>query len=438
MGREEVRADTAEAAPAFSYTRIFWIGMGFLGIMVALVTYDAFVPLLLREFIDSRAAIGAIMGLDNLIGLLLIPVIGAWSDRIEGRLGRRLPFILVGLPIAALSFALIPIAAFSLPTLIITSIVFATAIQGYRGPVVSLMPDHTPPPKRPAANGIVNLLGGIGGLIALGGLSWLYDIDPRLTFGAGAMIMLLTLLIVWRASLRAPPYVGHDTPAHTQALRTALAAFTGLLRHGQRGTRRILLGMLVYYIGFAGIDALFPIYAVETLGLSEGRAAFLLSAFALAFVAFAVFAGIVGNRYGALPSILVALAVMPLVLLSAVPVTDPRVLAGILVLAGMTWAVVNVQAVPIVANLGGSTRIGLLVGLYFTFTMLGQMIGPALIGGFMDLFGNRGLFVGGAIAYAAGFILILRGRRALKEDGAMPAAGVEADRVADPPPPTPL
>lgn len=68
--------------------------------------------------------------------------------------------MLVAVPVAALTFFAIPFAA-ALWTLIITEVVFTTAMHSYRGPVISMMPDHTPPEKRSAANGIINLMGGL-------------------------------------------------------------------------------------------------------------------------------------------------------------------------------------------------------------------------------------------------------------------------------------
>jgi len=280
----------------FSYAKIWWIGFGFLGVQLAFTTYNAFLPLMYREFIDSRFLIGLLMGTDNLIGLLLIPIIGAWSDRVNSPLGRRLPFVLVALPVAALTFFAIPYAAALLWTLIIAEIAFTAAMHAYRGPVISLMPDHTPPEKRSTANGIINLMGGIGTLIAFGGLSLLYDIDPRLTFGIGAAVLLITLVIVLVKADRMPKYVDNLPTAPKNPIKEAVEGIGQLLKPENFGQFLILAAMLTYFIGFAGLDAMFPIYGVETLGLTEGRAAFILTTFAGSFLVFALLAGAIGTR----------------------------------------------------------------------------------------------------------------------------------------------
>jgi maltose/moltooligosaccharide transporter len=400
----------------FSYAKIWWVGFGFLGVQLAFTTYNAFLPLMYREFIESRALIGLLMGTDNLIGLILIPIIGAWSDRVNSPLGRRMPFIVVALPVAALTFFAIPFAAAILWTLIITEIVFTAAMHSYRGPVISLMPDHTPPEKRSTANGIINLMGGLGTLISFGVLSLLYDIDPRLTFGIGAAVLLITLAIVlWKADRR-PEYIDNLPVAAKNPIREALVGIRLLFKPDYFGQFLILAAMLTYFIGFAGLDAMFPIYGVETLGLTEGRAAFILTSFAGSFLVFALLAGVIGTKIGKIPAMLIGLAIVPALFLIAIPVRNPVIISVIFVFAGFAWALVNVQAMPLIADLGGRDRVGFYIGLYYVFTMCGQMVGPFVLGSAMDLMGNQGMFIGGAVVYALGFLLLRAGQRRLGAD----------------------
>jgi diguanylate cyclase (GGDEF)-like protein len=83
------------------------------------------------------------------------------------------------------------------------------------------------------------------------------------------------------------------------------------------------------------------------------------------------------------------------------------------VVGGLAWALVNVQAMPLIADLGGRNRIGFYIGMYYLFTMVGQMLGSPVIGGVMDLFGDGAMFYGAAGAYALGFVLLRRGQKLL-------------------------
>src|SRR6185369_17631400 len=110
--------------------------------------------------------------------LFIQPPVGAWSDRVRSPLGRRVPFIIIGAPITALAFGLIPMAAV-LPLFVACTSTLLLSAAVWRTPVVALMPDITPSEKRSQANGIINFMGGVGAIVALqtGGL--LYDMNPN-------------------------------------------------------------------------------------------------------------------------------------------------------------------------------------------------------------------------------------------------------------------
>jgi maltose/moltooligosaccharide transporter len=413
-----------EDRAAFDYRQLWWIGSGFLGVMLVFSTYNAFLPIMYAEYFDGRVQIGLLMGTDNLVGLLLIPVIGAWSDRMHSPLGRRLPFIVVGVPVAALTFAGIPFAAGALWSLIVVEVLFTAAMHVYRGPVISLLPDHVPPERRSTGNGIISLMGGIGALISFGGLSLVYDHDPRLAFGLGAVALVATGVIVFLKADRHPLHVeapqalgrasgrqGED--ARARPIRDSYRGARELTRRPNRGQLYLLAAMLAYYVGFSGLDAMFPLYGVATLGLTPGRAAFILTAFVGSFLVFALVAGMLGTRFGKLPTMLAGLALLPVLFVLAAPVRDVRVIVGLFVVGGFAWALVTIQALPLIADLGGRNRIGFYVGMYYLFTMVGNMLGPAVIGASMDLFGDQGLFYGSAAASAAGFVLLRRGGQLL-------------------------
>lgn len=402
--------DDRAGSAAFSYGRIWWLAVGFLGVQLAFATYNAFLPLLYRPFFDSRAVIGLLMGTDNLVGIVLIPLIGASSDRITSTLGRRLPFIAIAVPLAALTLAAIPFAAALLWTLILTEVAFTAAMHAYRAPMAALIIDHTPPTRRSTSSGIAQLMGGVGVLVSFSVLSLLFDIDPRLTFGAAAVVLLLSLaVLLWRAE-RFPVHIDNAPVASLHPVRDAVDGVRVLLQAHTRGQLLLLCAMLAAYIGFAGLQAMFPIYGVETLGLSEGRAAFLLTSFAGSFLVSALVAGMIGTRIGKLPTMLLGLGSLPVIYLAAIPVDGPTALAGLLVAAGFAWPLFAVPAVALIGDLGGRDRVGFYLGIYYVFTMLGQMMGPFVLGATMDLAGNRAMWAGAAAVSLLAFGLVWAGR----------------------------
>ncbi|HQO66851.1 MAG TPA: MFS transporter, partial [Spirochaetales bacterium] len=156
----------------------FLIGFGFftMGLMDPL--YDTYLPAFLGRYISSKTLVGAVMTLDNVLQLFLIPIVAVWSDRTRTRIGRRMPFILVMLPASAVFFGLIPwsagVSLGALITMIFLLNLFKTSV---RGPVVALMPDTIPGEYRSEANGVINTMGGIGTIIGTLALARLMDLD---------------------------------------------------------------------------------------------------------------------------------------------------------------------------------------------------------------------------------------------------------------------
>ena len=151
--------------------RTILVGLAFLSICSFWQLYDSIVPLILKNtFAVSDTVSGVVMAMDNVLAIFLLPLFGALSDRTSTRLGRRMPFILIGTGCAVAAMMLIPVADhYRMLTLFVVALGFTLLSMGlYRSPAVALMPDVTPKPLRSRANAIINLMGAVGGVITLG------------------------------------------------------------------------------------------------------------------------------------------------------------------------------------------------------------------------------------------------------------------------------
>lgn len=400
----------------FSYSKILAIGSGFFALMLVWTVYNTYMPLILEKFIDSSAVRGAIMGVDNLLAILLIPVIGAWSDRVQTRFGQRLPFIIVGMPLAALFFILLPYGVAALWLLLIIDIIFLLAMTIYRAPVISLMPDHTPPEKRSSANGAINFMGGIGAIIALFALAPLYDINQAYPFVIAGALMLIAFILLYFVVDRKPPYAAQTADENEEVLaaKSARAGLKHIFQAENRGQLFILIAIFIYFIGYTGVEAQFSTYATNHLGVTGGEAGLTLGFFSLAFVLFAFPAGIIGNKLGKTGTMIIGLLIAPVIFL-LIPLFESLTIIKILLfIVGLAWALVNVQAYPLVADLGGLTKIGLFTGLYYLFSMSSAIIAPALVGLFMDVLGYPSLFISAAITFIVGYLFLRAGSARLQ------------------------
>src|SRR5574340_916365 len=181
----------------FNFGRTFVLGFGFFGVSVIWSVYNAYVPVFLaNKFQLQPVWIGFFMTLDNIAALLIQPPVGAWSDRLRTPIGRRMPFILIGAPIGALAFGIIPIAAV-LPLFVACTSTLLLSMAFWRTPVVALMPDITPSQYRSQANGIINLMGGVGTIIASLVGSMLYEKNIAFPFWMGSALVILAAFLVF-------------------------------------------------------------------------------------------------------------------------------------------------------------------------------------------------------------------------------------------------
>lgn len=398
--------------PKFSYGKIFAIGSGFFAISVVWMVYNTFMPLILSEFIQSSALRGAIMGLDNLLAVFLIPFIGVWSDRTSTRFGQRLPFIVVGMPLAALLVMLLPLSNGALWTLLAVDVLFLLSMTVFRGPVIALMPDHTPTVKRSSANGVINLMGGIGALVALFVLGKLWDTHHAYPFLAAGAIMLLAFGFLFFAVDRRPPYAEPSTD-DSESLGSFRQNLSQLFSTEHRPQLYILIAIFLYFIGYAGVEAQFSTYAVNHLGVTGGQAATALGFFSLSFVLFALPAGFVGTKIGKANAMKIGLILMPATFVLIPFFSSLTIIKVLLLLGGIGWALINVQAYPLVADLGGKQRIGLFTGMYYFFSMGSSIVAPFLLGLVMDFLSYPALYYVGSASVLLGLWFLHAGVKKL-------------------------
>ncbi len=390
-----------------NYGKTFLLGFGFFGVSVIWGVYNAFVPIFLAEkFGLSPILIGLFMTFDNIAALFIQPPVGAWSDRLRTPLGRRIPFILIGAPITAMAFGLIPVAAV-LPLFVACTVTTLLSAALWRTPVVALMPDITPSQYRSQANGVINFMGGVGTIIALQTGGMLYKLSPNFPFWLGSGMVLLATLVVYLCIEEPKEYeTAERQPGMFQSLRDVAS-------DPDKSGLRILFAIFFWFIGYSAVDTFFTLYAKNHLGLNEGDGATLLSVLPLFFVLFAIPSGFIASRIGRRTTIAIGLitvtvmlvllyvtpasalltAISPLPLVG-IPLVEggPRMLtlAGVLlILGGIGWACVNINSLPMVVDLTTAERIGTYTGLYYLFSTLSAIVGPNVNGWAIELTGNN-------------------------------------------------
>lgn len=91
-----------------NYKRTILVGFAFFLISAFWQAYDAIVPMILNNHYGlPHIASGAVMSLDNVLAVFMLPLFGALSDKINTRYGRRTPFVVIGAVLAVVFFVLL-------------------------------------------------------------------------------------------------------------------------------------------------------------------------------------------------------------------------------------------------------------------------------------------------------------------------------------------
>jgi len=382
-----------------NYGKTFLLGFGFFATSLIWATYNAFVPLFLdNKFGLDAAWVGFFMTLDNIAALFIQPAVGAWSDRLRTPIGRRMPFILMGAPVAAAAFGLVPLASV-LPLFSACTISMVLAMAFWRTPVVALMPDITPSRFRSQANGIINFMGGMGTIIATLIGSRLFDINKGYPFWLASVLAVAAVLLVF-IFIKEPK----EYEATTTEKPDLWKAFKSVVNDNDKSALRILLAIFFWFVAYNAIEAFFTLYAQKHLGLEGGQGTLLLSHLSVIFVLFALPAGYIGGRFGRRRTIMTGIVLMALLMLSmffiskeqlVIPITKVFGLGQIytisilLMLAGAAWALINVNSLPMVVDMTDDLRIGTFTGLYYLFSTLAAIAGPNINGWIIKLTGNN-------------------------------------------------
>ena len=443
-------ASAAAAKPALPqgfYRTTIVIGLGFftMGLMDPL--YDTFVPIFLADFLESRSAIGTIMTLDNIFAVLLIPIVSAWSDQVRTPIGRRMPFIIVTLPLTAVMFGFVPSAArISLWALVIGLFALNVFKQSARGPVVALMPDTIPGEFRSEANGVINLMGGIAaivGTVILGPLAAVSIQLPIIGDSRRQLPFLIAALLVILATIAVFLFVKERERAKEEDSKVPLRqSLRTILRSEERSAFFVLLSLFLWFLGYQGVLPFLGLYTVEVLQLSEGFAPLSAGMVAVAYAIFAVPSGIVAHRLGRRRTIrgaLTGLIVILLLIFALGAAADALGLPGgvrvalfwgLLFLFGILWVSVITNSFPMLWQMAGYATMGIYTGLYYFFSQTAAIVSPPITGGIIDLFGYPALFVFAALCMAGAWILMGRVHRG--EAGEGPAVDVHDAGAASP------
>ena len=435
-----------------NYKRVMLVGMAFFLISAFWQAYDAIVPLILtNHFGMPQTASGAVMSLDNVLAVFMLPIFGAISDRTNTRFGKRTPFIFFGTIAAVISFVcltfidnyqLTKVLFGNLPSgqtaetlqkltweltlgniwplvgFIATLLVVLIAMATFRSPAVALMPDVTVKPLRSKANAIINLMGTAGGIIVLIlGMVFATSKNKFMSYTGYVLAVCAVMLLGFVLFLLTVKEKKWASEMEEDTVKYGLAEPASPETAGEkeklspaqlRSLLLILASVALWFIGYNSITSKYSVYASNVLGFDYNFT--LIVAQAAAIVSY-IPVGIVSSKLGRKKTILAGVIMLATAFAGGTlvsPDTPAVIMYPVFALAGIGWASINVNSFPMVVELASKGDVGKYTGYYYTASMSAQIVAPILSGVLYDAFGMRYTFFPfGALFVVFSFITML-------------------------------
>ncbi|HEY8423439.1 MAG TPA: MFS transporter [Clostridia bacterium] len=445
--------------------RTILIGLAFMSICLFWEVYDAVMPLFLKNFpvfANNKTLVGVIMALDNLLALFLLPYMGKLSDDFPKifknhpkllKLGKRIPFIVVGTVLAAITLMLVTLGHETQNLVLMLSATgfLLVSMSLYRSPAVALMPDLTPKPLRSGANAIINIMGVVGGLLSLGltraflktrteiidgfevkfvdygAQNWLLMICLAGLMLFSVFILVLTIrenkLLEEKQKLLADLGVVEDEDTlpeqeqnKTENKKGGRLKNLGLTKSELVSLLLLLTAAFLWYMAYNGAKTFYSTFYYEFLGRENFQLPLIIGQLA-GFIAF-IPAGLLGSVIGRRNTILVGLGtcIFGFILACVMVFTVPRdsvalvniFMICVFIFVGIGWATINVHSYVMSVEMANKHNTGAFTGLYYSFTMTAQMLTPILVGAITDLSNSfKYMFPYSLILMVLAFIIML-------------------------------
>jgi len=417
--------------------RTMLIGFAFFGILLLWQIYDSWCARMLSELFAKalnhlpkdaiptqeqqegvQYIVGCVMALDNLAALIMLPIFGRISDRTHTKIGKRMPFILLGTLAAAIAFPFVPLFFYwnSLAGVIVMMAVVIFFMMMYRSPAVSLMPDITPKPLRSKANGIINIMGYIGGAVALG-LGMVFSITQflgykyvdgvavetatwqtgnvwavELPFLLASVVMIISVLVLFftikendlEVQLRGEMEQGERESESVDAVSDDAPMTKG----NKTMLWLILIAEFFWFMASNGVGTFQTNYFTIALGHEFSMSIIVTAISGVCSVVGFITAGFIADKIGRKWTLMAGLFMVVASyvafcftgLMKNNPTGATALLCVIWAINGYGFSLVHTNSFPMVVELCSSKKIGQFTGFYYASSMAAQTVTPILLG----------------------------------------------------------
>jgi Na+/melibiose symporter-like transporter len=314
-------------------------------------------PLALKAIGAPDLITGLLSNTRSIEGVVVQPTVGALSDRIWTRFGRRRPFIAIGMLLSAVFFLVASAATASLAGLALSIFLFSIFFNAAIDPYAALLADITPLHQRGFLSGLsqgIQLLGQVGFLVLLVVLTQ-NKAAPPWTYWAVAALLVGTFAVTIAG-------IHERREVAARAEHVSLGTYLKVaLSHTQ--ALRFLGALFVFFFGFSAIVPFLTLFLTQDIHLTDQVALALAALTLLVTAATAVGWGKIADRWSQKRVLAIGWATLVVAAFGGTVIRELPETIVVVVLAGIGNGAQTAVSWPLLTALIDPDESGIFAGL---------------------------------------------------------------------------
>ncbi len=355
-------------------------------------------PQLLRSVGAPDLLIGLLSSTRSIEGTVIQPTVGAISDGLHTRIGRRRPFIVTAIPLSAVFF-LVASGQHDVLGLAIAIFLFSIFFNIAYDPYVALIADIAEPAERGLLSGISN------GIQLIAQVAFLFAVARASASGIPAWTYLATaVLLVGGFALTTFGVREPTTLVDERGPRLGIRGYVGtLVRRAM--AMRFLACIFAFNVGFAAVLPYLTLFIVDDIKQTEEVALALAAGTLLVTALSAIAFGKLAERVASKPILILGWALLAVAAVGGTVIQDLPQTIAVVVVAGIGNGAATAVAWPLLTTLIPAEEAGVFAGLKAAAESVSIPLSVTIAAElFLPRFGYRGIF-----ALLAIFIVIALG-----------------------------
>lgn len=370
------------------------IGIPNMGVGLLWAMNLVLIPMFVGTITSSNTKLAILVSMGAFTGIFVQYIAGILSDRSNFKMGKRKPFMLIGILAATVFMCILPYST-TYVSAFICSFIFYFSLNFFQGPYYSLIPEVVGNEHLGLANGFSKVISVLGSAIIFVVGPMLWKSNHKYPFFLAAALGIITVLVTLIFVKEDPKKV----EAKPNKLSFDFLKFASV--------RKLYFAIFFIYLGYGCITPFFTKYCNNYLKFSESTASTALLLLTLAGAVCAYPLGVLADKIERRKVLIMGTVIFTLCLIAGSFVKTALGLYVLLAVIGIGFIAIQITAYTILAEIVPPLRLGEFMGLLNLFISLGQFIANNAMGVVLDNFGFKLFFpMAAAMMFIAVLILI--------------------------------